>query len=253
MWKMQLNYLGKKMPLILVLLLSIFSITVKALPVFTASSEVERLISRGIDAAGGEDALMQMQSISRYGSITLYKGGIPERYNYHTALIYFKKLHEEIKGRNIVVDRGTDGNVFWFWTGSQYDYVNEEWLKDYMLETIERANRDLLWLEKEYVHLQITTEQPDWVPINNQCIKGTKRKESEMRLYCFDSKTGLLSALGSNEEYRLVDDWRSVGNIKLPFRLQHYREGKLSYTIQLNRAELNQTMDDNEFNFPVSN
>lgn len=242
-----------KIHVVLALLLFIFSITAKALPASPISPEVERLISRGIDAAGGEDALMHMQSISRYGSITLYKEGqIPEQYNYHTALIYFKKLHEEIKGHNMVVDRGTDGNIFWFWTGREYDYVTEEGLQNYMLETVERANRDLLWLEKEYDHLQMAAELPEWVPINNACIKGMKRKELETRFYCFDSKTGLLSGLGSNVEYRLVNDWRSVGNIKLPFRLHHYREGKLSYTIQLNRAELNQTMDENQFNFPAS-
>jgi hypothetical protein len=217
----------------------------------TASDEAERLITLHIQAIGGADALMKMQSISRYGRITFYEqNGAKENFCYHTDIIYSNKLREQIKGKQIEYDRGTDGTSFWLWTGSQYEFTKDKQLIDYMLNTAERANRDMLWLKKESDNFEVVSIPPSWAPINSQCIQEIKTKNSAKRAYCFDTSTGLLNALGSAEEYRLESDWREIGNIKLPFRLTHYQNGVMIYEVQLDYADLNKEIPDSQFTKP---
>ena len=186
----------------------------------TATDEVERLISQHIQASGGTDALMKMQSISRYGHITFHEQ--KDSLCYHTDIIYPTKLREQIKGKEIAYDRGTDGNSFWLWTGSQYEVTKDEKLIDYMQRTAERANREILWAKKETNNFDIITSL-SWAPSHSQCIQEIEAKDINKRIYCFDTSTGLLNSLGNGEEYRLESDWRQVGNIQLPFHLTHYQ------------------------------
>lgn len=222
------------------LMLTIFIITFGSISYAanTSSDDAEKLIMQHIQVSGGTDALMKMQSISRYGQITFYKpNGAKENLCYHTDIIYPIKLREQIKGKEIAYDRGTDGKLFWLWTGSQYEFTNDGQLIDYMRNTAERANRDMLWVKKD--NFEIMSILPSWVPSNSQCIQEIKTNNSTKRMYCFDASTGLLNALGSASEYRIESDWRSVGNIKLPFRLTHYQNGVMVYVVQLDYAELN--------------
>ena len=175
----------------------------------------ENLINRYIQAIGGADALMEMQSFSRNGRITFYEKNIAKNsFCYRTDIIYPSKLREQIKNEKIEYDRGTDGNVYWLWNGNQYEFTEDEKLIDYMRNTAERANRDALWLKKEFANFGMSTI-PSWAPNHSQCMQEINPKGTSKRTYCFDESTGLLNALGSTEEYRLESDWRSVGNVKL--------------------------------------
>jgi hypothetical protein len=114
----------------------------------SSTTQVEKLLSRHIDASGGENALMKIQSISRYGQISFYVQVSPkESFCYHTDIIYPKKLREQIKGKQI----NTIGELMGYhfgWTGTQYEFTEDKALIDYMHTTAERANRDLLWVKK---------------------------------------------------------------------------------------------------------
>lgn len=236
-----------------ILILTIFIITFANMSYATNadSDEADKLISRHIQASGGADALMNMQSISRYGHITFYESnGLNENFCYHTDIVYSNKLREQIKGKQILYDRGTDGNSFWLWSDSQYEFTEDKQLTDYMRNTAERANRDMLWVKKE--SFEVATILPSWAPSNSQCIQEIETKNSTKQMYCFDASTGLLNALGSAEEFRLESDWREVGNIKIPFHLTHYQNGIMVYEIQLNYSELNNEISDSQFTMPDS-
>lgn len=214
----------------------------------SSSIQAEKLLSRHIDASGGENALMKMKSISRYGQISFYVQDSPkENFCYHTDILYPKKLREQIKGKQIEYDRGTDGVSFWLWTGTQYEFTEDKSLIDYLHTTAERANRDLLWVKKESKKFEVMPIPSSWAPNNSQCIQAIKEENSIKRSYCFDASTGLLNALGSSEEYRLESDWREVGNIKLPFYLAHYQNGVMIYELQLDYAKLNDFIADAQF------
>lgn len=216
------------------------------------SDQAEKLITQHLQANGGSGVLMKMQSISRYGHITFYeKDKIKDNLCYHTDIIYPTKLREQIKGKEIEYDRGTDGASFWLWTGSQYEFTEDNKLIDYMRGTAERANRDMLWVKKKSSNFNIITS-PSWAPSDSQCIQEIKAKDAKKRIYCFDSSTGLLNSLGNAEEYRLESDWRQVGDIKLPFRLTHYQNGAIAYEVQLDHAELDKTITTDQFVKPDS-
>lgn len=214
------------------------------------NSQVEKLLSRHIEASGGENALMEMQSISRYGQISFYQQGTKENFCYHTDIIYPNKLREQIKGGQIEYDRGTDGVSFWLWTGNQYELTDDKALIQYMHLTAERANRDLLWVRNECTKFEMMDFPPAWAPENSQCIQANEGNPK--RAYCFDLSTGLVNAIGSSEEYRLESDWREVGNIKLPFHLAHYQKGVMIYEIQLDYAKLNDFILDIQFQKPFT-
>lgn len=216
------------------------------------SKKAEEMIERHLQASGGEAVLMKMQSISRDGQITFYQqktGG--ENLCYHTDIIYPKKLREQIKGEKIEYDRGTDGNIFWLWNGSKYDYTQDQQVIAYMRDTAEHANRDMLWVKQESDNWKVILTVPSWAPKHSKCIQEIKSKKTTKRTYCFDTSTGLLNALGNKKEYRLESDWRSVGNIKLPFRLMHYQNGVMIYEVRLNNAELDKKISDAQFFKPT--
>ena len=213
-----------------------------------ATTQVEKLLMGHINASGGERVLMQMQSISRYGKISFYEQGyFKESYCYHTDIVYPKKLREQIKGKNIEYDRGTDGVSFWLWTGSQYEFTGDKELISYMRSTAERANRDLLWIMKQSKDFEMVTNTPLWAPSNSQCIQVIHAENSIKRTHCFDITTGLLNAFGSSDEYRIESDWREINNIKLPFKLTHYQNGVIVYEVQLDYVKLNDFIPDTQF------
>ncbi len=216
------------------------------------SDEADQLITQHIQASGGTDALRKMQSISRYGHITFHNpNGAKDSFCYRTDIVYPTKLREQIKGKQIEYDRGTDGTSFWLWTGSQYEFTNDEKLIDYMRNTAERANRDMLWVQKG--NFEVMSILPSWAPSNSQCIQEIKTNNSKKRIYCFDTSTGLLNAIGGGaDEHRIESDWRSVGNIKLPFHLTHYQNGVMIFDLQLDYAELNKEIPDFQFTKPDS-
>ena len=217
-----------------------------------ASDKAEKLIMAHINASGGKNALMQMQSISRYGNILFYSlNNLGKNYCYHTDIIYPIKLREQIKGDQILYDRGTDGISYWSWLDNQYQFIDDKDkdLQDYLHKTAERANRDMLWVLKESYSYDIMSSLPIWAPSNTQCIQQIK--SGIHRIYCFNNDSGLLSALGNDEEYRFESDWRQVGDIKLPFRLTHYQQGKVAYEVQLSHAELNNPTSDSQFIKPT--
>lgn len=219
----------------------------------SSSTQVDELLQRHIDASGGELTLMQLKSISRYGNINFYnQNNLKNNYCYHTDIVYPTKLLEQIKGGKIIHERGTDGISYWLWTGNQYEFTADIDLKNNMHDTADRANRDIMWVKKDSTNYHVIFSLPYWAPSNNQCIQQIQGKNTIKRIYCFDTVTGLLSALGSDEEYRLFSDWRAVENIKIPFCLTHYQNGKIIYEVQLDHVELNKSIPDIRFIKPTT-
>ena len=120
-------------------------------------------ISRHNKAIGGIEALMNMQTISRHGYINFYERGHLQGHNcYQTDIIYPNRLREQIKGNELLFDRGTNGVIFWSWIENQYESINDQNLINYMQSTAERANRDLLWITEEYKNLHSVYYRPSW-------------------------------------------------------------------------------------------
>ena len=48
-------------------------------------------------------------------------------------------------------------------------------------------------------------------------------------------------------EYRVYGEWKKVSNLKMPFRIDQYKNGFLSCSIKLNSVEINKVISDLEF------
>lgn len=249
MIRSKLNFILSKIVSLRFFIILLFHLpgTLSAYPL---SEEAKKLIMRHIEMTGGEQALFQIQSISRHGHIAFYiDNKNSENYCYHTDIIYPTKLREQIKGKEILYDRGTDGISYWLWIGNQYEYTQDHALIDYMRDTSERANRDMLWVAREADNYTVLATAPTWAPYNNQCIQQIKSSKIK-RIYCFDNNTGILSSFGNDEEYRLLSDWQEVGNIKIPFHLSHYQKNKIIFDLNLDYAYLNKPIPDKQFMKP---
>lgn len=213
----------------------------------TASEQAKILMLKHIEASGGKEALEEMETISRDGNIVIIdEDDVKSTYCYHTDIVYPSKLREQLKAEKIFLERGTDGDNFWLWNGMQYEFTDDRVTKDYMIDTANRANRDMLWLVQEADKFDLMPSPPSWAPQNSHCIQDT----TSTRIYCFDSSTGLENGIGIVNEYRLVKDWRRVGTIMLPFLLDHYANGTQVFTIQLDWARLDHEIADSHFTKP---
>ena len=209
------------------------------------------VIETHLRASGGRAALLALTSISRIGTIEFFgpTASASETFRYHTDIEYPTRLREELTGARVLVDRGTDGTAYWEWTGEKYESVADPLKQTSMRETAERANRDVLWLTEEIGPLKMAATNPAWAAADH-CLEGWKNSE---RVYaCFDRATGLMTAKGCDEEYRLLIDWTLAGAIKIPMRLRHFRDGKLAYEVRLDRVEVDQGIERKRFENPTS-
>ena len=232
------------------IVLKIFLLTILTVN-YSYANQARNLITKHIEASGGHNALLQMQSISRHGQINFYTNNkLTGSYYYQTDIVYPVKLREQIKGDQILYDRGTTGLSFWLWMNNRYEFTDNEELKNYMRDTAQRANREMIWIEKEANNFALMFLLPYWAPHHSQCIQQMKSTNNTRRVYCFDNFSGLLFAIGDNNEHRLVNNWKQVGNIKIPFNLIHYKQGSIVYEVQLDRVKLNDSIPDSQFIIP---
>src|SRR5712692_3444579 len=91
-------------------------------------------------------------------------------------------------------------------------------------------------------------------------VRGHEAQEIEVttmtgvkRHVFFDSQTHLIvkedAAIGGIEEQILYDDYRSVNDLKIPYKIELHR-GTETYDITVTRAEVNGTVGERVFDFP---
>lgn len=212
----------------------------------------KQLIARHIESVGGREALLSLKSISRIGLIEFFndpKTGPRGKFRYRTDIIYPHRLREEIVKKSILIDRGTDGSNYWEWTGTEYKKINVQNQQASMNKTAEQANRDILWLADDIQNLKVAQRAPFWAG-NDSCLEGDK--DDSIVFVCFDQKTGLLSAKGTNEEYRLFSDWKRSKSIMIPYRLTHFQQSKMVYEVTLQNVKVDQIIDPKRFEIPTN-
>jgi hypothetical protein len=234
-----------------VLLLSIVSLAKAATPNgMSRCNSVDCVLREAAAAIGGRKVVLNLHTITRSGGIEFYGQGAMGKFIYRTAIVYPSKLREELKGAYVLVDRGTDGNNFWAWSGKKYSSVQDAALRQSMKDTATEANMDALFLTEEYHELKMSRHAPTWAG-GSKCLMGKKSDSQDSISYiCFDSNTGLITAKGNDGEYRLYDDWRAVSVVTIPFHLTHYHDGKKAYEITLAEAVCNDPIDDSRFQQP---
>lgn len=216
----------------------------------TASAmSADSLIKRHIDAAGGEAAHRNIQSISRDGEIETVENGVHHTYHYHTDLVYTQKLREQLQNDDVtLVDRAKNGDTYWTWNGESYVYHQDPDLMKMMDVTAEQANRDMLWVLDDAAQYRVMDKNPAWAEKNNACIENT----NTAWVYCFDLESGLISAIGNDERHRFVSAWRRAtpSNLQIPFYLRDVIQGEVSSIIMLYDAQANIEIPESRFEKP---
>jgi len=214
------------------------------------SAKTTALIERFFKEVGGKKALEELKTVERAGEIEFPDHGqiAPNgKGTYKAALIYPNKVHIQISvGKYIFDELKIDNEYFEFHYGN-FRLVTDDTIKKQLDESSLKANRELLFWQKEHQDIALVEKKPKWAK-NNDCVGGTREKVIE--LICFDKKSHLLTAAGSEAEYRIYSDWKLIENIKFPMKLTHYKAGVISYEIKLNTFIINQIISAADFEKP---
>jgi hypothetical protein len=212
------------------------------------AQEAEKIISQYVKAAGGSKALGKVQTLTLEGTFSNGDGKtgtytldtkLPNRY-YSELLVSEKNLIEAYNGKSawhqnaagelstLVGPEGMQLEAAAQFYNSRLVHPKKNKMTVTFLGHAQVRGRDALQLE-------VTT------------ATGVKRQ-----VY-FDPQTHLIvkeaATVGGVEEQILYDDYRTVDDVKLPYKIELYR-GSDKYDIDVTRAVINGSIGERVFDFP---
>jgi hypothetical protein len=212
------------------------------------AQEAEKIISQYVKAAGGSKALGKVQTLTLEGTFSNGDGKtgtytldtkLPNRY-YSELLVSEKNLIEAYNGKSawhqnaagelstLVGPEGMQLEAAAQFYNSRLVHPKKNKMTVTFLGHAQVRGRDALQLE-------VTT------------ATGVKRQ-----VY-FDPQTHLIvkeaATVGGVEEQILCDDYRTVDDVKLPYKIELYR-GSDKYDIDVTRAVINGSIGERVFDFP---
>ncbi|MGC1907058.1 MAG: hypothetical protein WA715_24765 [Candidatus Acidiferrum sp.] len=223
-----------------------------ALPVVPAeaqSQDPEKIIDQYIKAQGGAKSLSRVQTVTIEGTLTNTADGKTGTYTFDTRLPnrYYSEL---VLGDKNVIE-AYNGKSAWHQTPSGeittlvgVDGTQLEAAGQYYNTRLVNAKKNKLGVAfighapvrgKDALQIEITTPA------------GLKRN------VFFDPQSHLIvkesAAIGGIEQEILYDDYRPVGGLKLPYKIELYR-GTDTYDIAVTRAAVNAPVGERVFDFP---
>jgi hypothetical protein len=209
---------------------------------------VDDVLNKYLDAIGGRAAVEKLQSLSMTGSVTDRAGKtaaftIEEKAN---------KYRESRQSQPAAMLRGFDGANGWSQTGAgAVDLTG--FLLDQSLRLDDMGSA--LHLKEKYTNLQ-TSNRP--MQINGKdTVTATGRAGFVSEQFSFDSASGLLlrrvimtrTVLGTLREQIDYSDYRSAGDVKIPFQITSTTWNALD-TYKVADAKANVALDDARFAKP---
>ncbi|MBP6219156.1 MAG: hypothetical protein KA436_11270 [Oligoflexales bacterium] len=228
-----------------------FLLTSEFVTALTQELSVDDIIENHIRACGGRERLESLKTISRKGEIFFVDYGQPQPIGvitYRTDLAYPNQLRQELRSEKFLLNDGKNFDTYWEYDGANYVDITDEDKKNHLSDTARSANRELLWVKESYTGISQTDLKPAWAP-NALCLIAKKNKEDFF--HCFNKLTGILTAKGSDHEYRLTSNWREVKNMKIPFKLSHFVDGKMMYQIELEEVLIDEPIPHERFEKPA--
>src|SRR6266567_5451313 len=214
-----------------------------------AQEEPGKIVDQYVKAAGGGRALAKIQTLTLEGNFTSDDGKtgtytldtkLPNRY-YSELLVGEKNLIEAYNGKsawheNAAGELGTLVGPDGMQLEAAAQYYNSRLVNPKKTKMMVTFVRHAQVRGQDTLQLEVTT------------ATGVKRQ-----VY-FDSQTHLIvkevARVGGVEEEILYDDYRAVGGVKLPYKIELHR-GKDKYDISVTRAVINGTVGERVFDFPV--
>lgn len=204
-----------------------------------SAQTAKEIIDKNIEFSGGLTNWKLLTSVLLQGKVTL---GINDEY---PIKIYQQRPNltktSIIVGKKESAIEGYDGTK-----GYAMNYASNK-LQEYPNYVAESFDNDFIdWENKGFTAVYLGKEKVG----DNYCHKVELTKNVNKTLYYFDTKTFMLLKEIKKEETLSYDDYRTVGSLKMPFRIEAStakRDG--DYVINLTKIETNRVFPANTFKF----
>src|SRR6476646_6834000 len=209
-----------------------------------------KIADQYVKAAGGSKLLSKIQTMTLDGTFTNTADGKSGTYTFDTKLPnrYYSEL--VVGDKNVI--EAYNGKSAWHQTaaGELGTLLGQEGLQLEAASSYYNSrflNRKKNKLALAFVgHAQVRGK--DALQVEVTAPTGVKRE------VFFDPQTHLIvkdaGALGGVSEEIFYDDDRAVGGVKVPYKIELHR-GSDVYAIEIARVELNRTIGERVFDFPI--
>ena len=217
----------------------IFLVFLLAFSTMVSAQTAKEIIDKNIEASGGLTNWKLLTSVLLQGKVTL---GINDEYpikiyqqrpNLTKTTITIGKKESALEGYD-----GTKGYAMNYATNKLQEYPNY---------TPESFDNDFIdWENKGFEAEFLGKEKVGDVV----CLKVELTKNVNKTLYFFNAKTYMLVKEVKKDETLTYDDYRAVGNLMMPFRIESTSPKKDSdYVMMVNKIETNKVFPANTFKF----
>jgi len=217
----------------------IFLVFLLAFSTIISAQTAKEIIDKNIEVSGGLTTWKLLNSVLLQGKVTL---GINDDYpikiyqqrpNLTKTTIMIGKKESAVEGYD-----GTKGYAMNYATNKIQEYPN------YSPESFDNDFID--WENKGFEAEFVGKEKVGDVV----CLKVELTKNVNKTLYFFNAKTYMLMKEVQKDETLTYDDYRAVGNLMMPFRIESTSPKKDSdYVMILNKIETNKVFPANTFKF----
>ena len=204
-----------------------------------SAQTAKEIIEKNIELSGGLTNWKLLNSITLQGRLTL---GINDNYpikifqerpNLTKTVITINKKETAIEGYD-----GKKGYAMNYATNKLQEYPN------YVAESFDTDFID--WESKGFEANYLGKEKVG----ETLCHKVELIKNVNKTLYYFDVKTYMLLKEVKSDEALLYSDYRKIGSLMMPFRIESSSPKKDSdYVILINKIEINKVLPANTFKF----
>lgn len=217
----------------------IFLVFIMLMSGIVSAQTAKEIIEKNIELSGGLTNWKLLNSITLQGRLTL---GINDHYpikifqerpNLTKTVITINKKETAIEGYD-----GKKGYAMNYATNKLQEYPN------YVAESFDTDFVD--WESKGFEANYLGKEKVGEIV----CHKVELIKNVNKTLYFFDSKSYMLIKEVKSDESIIYSDYRKVGSLMMPFRIESSSPKKDSdYVILLNKIETNKVLPANTFKF----
>lgn len=217
----------------------IFLVFLLAFSTIISAQTAKEIIDKNIELSGGLTNWKLLTSVLLQGKVTL---GINDEY---PIKIYQQRPNLTKTtitiGKKESVLEGYDGTK-----GYSMNYATNK-LQEYPNYTPESFDNDFIdWENKGFEAEFLGKEKVGDIV----CLKVELTKNVNKTLYFFNAKTYMLVKEVKKDDTLTYDDYRAVGNLLMPFRIESTSPKKDSdYVMILNKIEINKVFPANTFKF----
>lgn len=206
---------------------------------FTFAQTAKEIIDKNIELSGGLTNWKLLNSVLLQGKVIL---GIKDEYpiKIYQQRPNLTKTLITIGNKETVIE-GYDGNKGY---AMNYAANKLQEYKDYVAESFDNDFID--WESKGFEAQYVGKEKIG----NVYCHKVELTKNVNKNIYYFDTKTYMLLKEVKKDETLNYSDYRKVGNLVMPFRIESASAKKDGdYVMLINKIEVNKVFPDNIFKF----